>query len=92
MEKRLLAITGAPGAGKSRLTYHLRDRFDVAVPRHTTTRQPRADDELGFYNYISLEEFTLAGENDEFLFHSGDGVRHYGVSRIHAEKAWEVNE
>ncbi|WP_336783246.1 hypothetical protein [Paenibacillus illinoisensis] len=86
--KNIIAITGATGTGKTRLISELANSMDVSVPRHTTNRLPRNDDEVGFYNYIDTEEFKRLEYNNEFLFSSGDIKRYYGVLKKDAENAW----
>jgi len=77
--KKVIAITGPSGAGKTTLTNYLKDKLDYVLPVHTTTRLRRNDDEVGFYNYISIEEFLDKVKNNEFLFYSGYKERYYGI-------------
>lgn len=77
--KQTLAITGPSGAGKTTLSNYLRQKYNYPFVVHTTTRKPRADDEEGFYRYISKEEFEEKIDNGEFLFYSSYKERYYGI-------------
>ncbi|MGM9879612.1 MAG: hypothetical protein ACI31R_06300 [Bacilli bacterium] len=72
MKKKVIAITGPSGVGKSTLGDLLIERQQFVCPVHTTTRTPRLDDRLYFYNYLSHSEFNNHVKNDAFLFWSGD--------------------
>lgn len=72
MKKVCIAITGPSGVGKTTLGNILVDRNNFVIPKHTTTREPRKDDQEGFYNYLTHDEFKKAVLNNEFLFWSGD--------------------
>lgn len=90
--KKVIAITGPSGAGKTSLSNYLREEYNYSFPRHTTTRKPRIDDEIGFYNYISEQEFLNKVNNDEFLFYSGYKGRYYGILKSDFIFMYEENE
>lgn len=71
--KKIIAITGPSGAGKTTLGNKLKSLSYVGIPRHCTTRQKRVDDEDGFYRYLSHQEYRELYEKGEFLLSSGDG-------------------
>lgn len=77
--KKVIAITGPSGAGKTTLSNFLREEYKFPFPVHTTTREKRNDDEQNFYNYISIEDFLKNVANNEFLFYSGYKNRYYGI-------------
>lgn len=77
--KKVIAITGPSGAGKTTLSNFLKEEYKFSFPVHTTTREKRNDDEANFYSYITIEEFQSKIKNDEFLFYSGYKNRYYGV-------------
>ena len=86
--KRVIAITGPSGAGKTCLTNYLKEKLNYKLPVHTTTRERRSDDEAGFYSYITVEEFLEKVENKEFLFYSGYKNRYYGILKSDFEKMY----
>ena len=73
-QKRLLVLLAAPpGAGKTTLANNLVLKNSVVIPRHTTTRHPRKDDEQGFYRYLTHDEYSKMYNEGLFLISSGDG-------------------
>ena len=66
MEKIIIAITGPSGAGKTTLGNRLISMDDFLTPVHTTTREPRNDDEIGFYRYLDHLQFRQKVELNEF--------------------------
>jgi len=72
MKKIIIAITGPSGVGKNTLGSKLVERDNFVTPVHNTTRLPRPDDEIGFYRYVSHEEFKNETVLNNFLFWSGD--------------------
>lgn len=89
MNKRIIAVSGPSGAGKTTLTNHLISHYDIKVPTHTTTREKRIDDQEGFYRYLSIKEFEKYKEEDQFLISSGAKNRSYGVLKQDCIKAFE---
>lgn len=89
--KPVIAITGPSGAGKTTLSNYLRDKYNYPFIVHTTTRSPRLDDEVGFYKYISVEEFKRRIDNNEFLFYSGYKDRYYGILKDDFFKVYNNN-
>ena len=72
MNKMIIAITGPSGVGKSTLSDKLVKNDGFVVPTHTTTRSPRSDDVVGFYRYLSHDEFKNDVILNKFLYWSGD--------------------
>jgi len=71
--KRIIAITGPSGAGKTTLGDLLVLRNGIGVPYHCTTRSKRSDDKAGFYRYLIHEEYDQLLSENKFLISSGDG-------------------
>lgn len=97
-EKRIIAIMGPSGAGKTTLGNLLSKKNNIVVPRHVTTRNKRCDDADGFYRYVSHEEFNQYNLNGEFLLFSGDGPiispiygNFYGVLNKDCNQAWQIS-
>ncbi|MFD1735395.1 hypothetical protein ACFSCX_02350 [Bacillus salitolerans] len=89
-KKFIIAITGAPGTGKTRLTNFINDEYSIPSPRHITTRKPREDDKNGFYKYISKAEFM--SNLKRYYICSGDGIRYYGIEKKEIIKQLEFND
>lgn len=96
MRKRIIAITGPSGAGKTTLGNLIESRCNVVVPEHTTTRQARPDDRPGFYRYLPHEVYARLVESDDFLITSGDGPvvdrkygNFYGVLKYDVDEAFK---
>ncbi len=92
--KRIIAIMGPSGAGKTTLGYGLAEKYGFAIPRHCTTRARRSDDKEGFYRYLPHEEYARYAERGEFLITSGDhpviargNGNFYGVLQQDCEEA-----
>ena len=86
--KKIIAVTGPSGAGKTTITSKMFKDYGFAISRHTTTREPRCDDATGFYRYITLEQFDVYLKDNKFLIASGDNVRGYGILKSDCEDAW----
>lgn len=94
--KRIIAITGPSGAGKTTLGNNLHNIYGYELPSQATTRNRRSDDMPNSYEYLAHEEFAKHAQNGDFLFYSGDGPEikkeygnFYGYLRSSCEKAWE---
>ncbi len=72
MRQKVIAITGPSGVGKTTLGDLLIERNQFVYPVHSTTRNPRPDDKIGFYNYLSHDVFKDYALNNDFMFWSGD--------------------
>ena len=88
MENIIIAITGPSGVGKNTLGNILIKKDDFVVPVHTTTRSQRNDDIIGFYRYLTHNEFKNYASKNNFLFWSGDSDvidskygNYYGILR-----------
>lgn len=79
MDKIITCLTGPSLSGKTTNSELLLKEHDILMPKHTTTREARADDKPNFYRHISLNEFLTLLESDNFLVGSTDGIRGYGV-------------
>lgn len=78
-----LIISGASGSGKSTLLNRLCAKypgvFGYSVSH--TTRPPRVGEQQGIhYNFVSLEEFNLLKDNDEFVETSEFSGNLYGTT------------
>lgn len=69
----IIAVMGPSGAGKTTLANNLVLKNGVVIPRHTTTRSKRKDDEDGFYRYLMHDEYKELYDQGLFLISSGDG-------------------
>lgn len=76
--KRLIAITGPSGAGKTKLIEKLKNDCIIGIPKQTTTRSPRTDDNKNLYRYISIEKFIEDQRNNKFAISFGKHERRYG--------------
>ena len=74
LKKRIIAITGPSGVGKTTLGDKLSIHNDISIPYHCTTRKKRNDDKEGFYRYLSHEQYKYLFETSKFLISSGDGM------------------
>jgi len=99
MKKRILAIMGPSGAGKTTLGKNLATRCNYEIPKHCTTREPRIDDEEGFYRYLKHSTYKELYEKGEFLISSGDhsiikkeNGNFYGVLKKDCDTTFEKND
>lgn len=95
----IIAVMGPSGAGKTTLANNLVLKNSVAIPRHTTTRYPRKDDEQGFYRYLTHDEYRKMYNDGLFLISSGDGKEikketgnFYGVLKSDCLEAFEKSD
>ncbi len=72
MNKIIIAITGPSGVGKNTLCDKLVENDDFVTPVHTTTREPRTDDVVGFYRYLEHSVFRNEVLLNNFMYWSGD--------------------
>ena len=91
MCKKIIAITGPSGSGKTTMTKLISKNYNIKVPEHVTTRKPRSDDEVGFYKYVSIDEFNGLIRERKFLIASGEGTNFYGVLKQDCEDAWQLS-
>lgn len=76
--KRLIVVTGPSGAGKTTLIEKIKNDCEIGIPKQTTTRLPRDDDDKNLYRYISIEKFIEDQKNKKFAISSGKHKRRYG--------------
>lgn len=95
----IIAVMGPSGAGKTTLANNLVLKNSVVIPRHTTTRHPRKDDEQGFYRYLTHDEYSKMYNEGLFLISSGDGKEikketgnFYGVLKSDCLEAFEKSD
>lgn len=93
--KRIIAIMGPSGVGKTTLGKNLSTRNGICIPRHCTTRSWRSDDQVDFYRYLDHEIYNEMFQQGKFLISSGDGLEikkecgnFYGVLKKDCEEAW----
>lgn len=99
MNKKIIAIMGPSGAGKTTLGKNLSSRLKLIIPKHCTTRERRKDDEDGFYRYLTHDIYKQNLDNNKFLISSGDGQivkkecgNFYGVLKEDCLAAWEKSD
>lgn len=99
VNNRIVAIMGPSGAGKTTLANNLSNRLNLVIPRHCTTRNPRKDDEVGFYRYLSHEDYKREFDDGKFLISSGDAIEikreygnFYGVLKSDCLDAWDKSD
>lgn len=98
-EKRIIAITGPSGAGKTTLAEMLSTNLGVIIPPHCTTRDKRKDDKPGFYRYLSHSTYAKLLDEDLFLISSGDGKvvckesgNFYGILKSDCIEAFQYSD
>lgn len=81
-------LSGPTGTGKTTLMKMLNQEFPIVVQSISyTTRLPRPTETPGKdYHFVSLKEFQLMIEKDEFLEHVTLYDHHYGTSKKWVEE------
>jgi len=90
--KFVCAITGPTYAGKTTLSKKLISEFDLLFPPQTTTRNKRLDDQEKKYKYLSVEDFNLLKERDEFIISSGADNMQYGILKEDIDNCFSKND
>jgi len=97
--RRIIAITGPSGAGKTTLGNIIKKRHKYAIPKHCTTRCRRQDDTDDFYRFLTHENYAQKVENQEFFLTSGDGPEikkeygnFYGILKEDCENMWKNSD
>ena len=82
----ILVITGTSGAGKTTIARKLGAAGrGFRLVRAVTTRQRRADDVTGEYDYIGVDEFSVLREQDRLLVDTSYRQELYGIRRSDLE-------
>ena len=80
--KKIVAIVGPSGAGKSTLMWHVVDKFlHASVVRSSTTREPRATDHPGEYEYLNVDNFNKLIKDNAFAWNIGVHDKQYGTRK-----------
>lgn len=81
MKAESIIISGPSGVGKSTISSILSDDYSFRVVQSVTTREERADDRKGRYEYIDESEYNRLKENDELFIWAEYGNEFYGVKK-----------
>ncbi len=92
MGKKMIIITGPSGAGKSTLLSNINKECKIGIPRQTTTRKPRIDDNQKYYRYVNIETFQKMHEQKKFAISSGRNERSYGILKYDIMEALNTND
>lgn len=78
-----LIFFGMSGAGKTTMIKGLVDSHPELfyIPVFTCTRNPRPDDDLNQFEYVSIQEFLSLEQQGDFLFTMHEGDRYYGYRK-----------
>lgn len=78
-----LIFFGMSGAGKTTMIRGLMSLYPELfyIPIFTCTRNPRPDDAVGQFEYISIKDFQNLENRGEFLFAMHEGERYYGYRK-----------
>lgn len=93
--RKILIITAPSGAGKTSVTTYLLQRFpELTFSVSAATRAPRENETNGVdYYFLSLEEFQLKIQRNEFIewemVYEG---KYYGTLKEELERIWSSNK
>ena len=92
--QKIIIITAPSGAGKTSITRHLMDRFEVlSFSVSATTRSARGNEKDGVdYYFIDLEQFKKKIQQKEFaeweMVYEG---KYYGTLKTELKRIWAMN-
>jgi Ser/Thr protein kinase RdoA (MazF antagonist)/guanylate kinase len=76
---------GMSGAGKTTMIKGLLNLYPdfFFIPVFTCTRNPRPDDDMSQFEFVSIQEFLDLDKQGAFLFTMHEGNRYYGYRKSH---------
>lgn len=78
-DKLMLIFTGPSGSWKTTFVERLKKEFWFTQPLQFTTRQPRDDEELDCYVFLTKEQFFTKLENGDFIEHTLYNGNYYAL-------------
>jgi Ser/Thr protein kinase RdoA (MazF antagonist)/guanylate kinase len=70
---------GLSGVGKTTLIHLIKQSSDLFyIPKFTVTREPRADDDLRYFEYMSTDEFLKLKDDGKFYIWMNQEGTYYG--------------
>ncbi|MDR0899743.1 MAG: 50S ribosome-binding GTPase [Lactobacillaceae bacterium] len=89
MEKRVIVITGASGAGKTTVANYLTDKYELPKVITHTTRRPRGSEKDGVDYYFEDQE---SFEKNHFIERVEFSGKKYGSSHEGLDRAFEQSQ
>lgn len=88
----IVTLTGPSGAGKTHLSYMMKEvGFEPLIS--TTTRTQRNEETDGIhYHFLSVEDFNTLLKNNGLIEHVEYGGNEYGISAAEAERAFGMGK